>query len=268
MKYQGSCIRLLLTASASAAFSKQNRWVCFLPSFFFFPEEDLKVATTQMTWSFFVLFFQLCFFPGNVFQAFRVQTNGTGKTLMTWCHMENGLLETHASSLYSFQNSRLHKHTLISEKPGKNICSRLKIWQEKKFHFSISISFFLFKKAVRCLLSEACLHQQMWTLQSVEAYLYTTVTGKSQKNTSIRSLSTKRHQNSFGASDSTGHVYEVTPEVTHDVTVPLKTLPSSSGQKTCKNETTTHLKNLKLWCPQLPRFMRNREQYWQWLTAH
>lgn len=134
-----------------------------------------------MTWSFFVLFFQLCFFPGNVFQAFRVQTNGTGKTLMTWCHMENGLLETHASSLYSFQNSRLHKHTLISEKPGKNICSRLKIWQEKKFHFSISISFFLFKKAVRCLLSEACLHQQMWTLQSVEAYLYTTVTDKSQK---------------------------------------------------------------------------------------
>lgn len=205
MKYQGSCIRLLLTASASAAFSKQNRWVCFLPSFFFFPEQDLKVATTQMTWSFFVLFFQLCFFPGNVFQAFRVQTNGTGKTLMTWCHMENGLLETHASSLYSFQNSRLHKHTLISEKPGKNICSRLKIWQEKKFHFSISISFFLFKKAVRCLLSEACLHQQMWTLQSVEAYLYTTVTGKSQKNTLIRSLSTKRHQNSFGASDSTGH---------------------------------------------------------------
>lgn len=173
--------------------------------------------------------------------------------------MENGLLETHTSSLYSFQNSRLHKHTLISEKPGKNICSHLKIWQEKKFHFSISISFFLFKKAVWCLLSEACLHQQMWTPQSVEAYLYTTVTGKSQKNTLIRSLSTKRHQNSFGASDSTGHVYEVTPEVTHDVTVPLKTLPSSSGQKTCKNETTTHLKNLKLWCPQLPRFMRNTE---------
>lgn len=205
MKYQGSCIRLLLTASASAAFSKQNRWVCFLPSFFFFPEEDLKVATTQMTWSFFVLFFQLCFFPGNVFQA-RVQTNGTGKILMTWCHMENGLLETHASSLYSFQNSRLHKHTLISEKPGKNICSCLKIWQEKKFHFSISISSFLFKKAVQCLLSEACLHQQMWMPQSVEAYLYTTVTGKSQKNTLIRCLSTKRHQNSFGASDSTGRV--------------------------------------------------------------
>lgn len=58
MKYQGSCIRLLLTASASAAFSKQNRWVCFLPSFFFFSRGGSKSSNDADD----LIFFLFCFF--------------------------------------------------------------------------------------------------------------------------------------------------------------------------------------------------------------
>lgn len=183
MKYQGSCIRLLLTASASAAFSKQNRWVCFLPSFFFFSRGGSKSSNDADDLIFFCFVFSIMLFSGKCFPSIQSSNKWHWEDFNDLMSHGKWTFRNPRSSLYSFQNSRLHKHTLISEKPGKNICSRLKIWQEKKFHFSISISFFLFKKAVRCLLSEACLHQQMWTLQSVEAYLYTTVTDKSQKNT-------------------------------------------------------------------------------------
>ena len=75
MKYQGSCIRLLLSSLTNAAFFQVCFFVSCPPSF---PARGLKVATIQLTGFFpsVSFFFFSVSFPTNVFQAFRVQTSG------------------------------------------------------------------------------------------------------------------------------------------------------------------------------------------------
>lgn len=141
MKYQGSCIRLLLSSLTNAAFFQVCFFVSCPPSF---PVRGLKVATIQLTGFFPYAFFFFCLLPANVFQAFRVQTSGKRHNDFNLNTGIRSLRYQNFAASYSRYTRKMCqkpcKNTFRSFSHVRFVDKKQHVWFQKAFfyfHFSI-----------------------------------------------------------------------------------------------------------------------------------